>query len=144
MHVSYTTFISSLHYIENFSTYVVSCGHLHIAYNDKSLHEHREVKMSKGQGIKKTPPLSGTFKRSHGIFHKHCEVKRSRSNQFSREMCLDTLKFHASRITFLTHLFLSYFVYTVRLREKPRKSANFQNAKLPICNFQLGMGKSYR
>ena len=34
----------------------------------------------------RSPPLSGTFERSHGFFHKHREVKRSRSNQFSREM----------------------------------------------------------
>ena len=34
----------------------------------------------------RSPPLSGTFERSYGFFHKHREVKRSRSNQFSREM----------------------------------------------------------
>ena len=32
MHVSYKSHIASLHYIENFSTYVVSRRHLHIAY----------------------------------------------------------------------------------------------------------------
>ena len=50
MHVSYRTHIASMHYTENFSTYVVSRRHLHIAYNDTSLQEHCEVKRSKGQG----------------------------------------------------------------------------------------------
>ena len=62
MHVSYKTHIASLHYIENFSTYIVSRR-------------------------SRSPPLSGTFERSHGIFHKHPslqehrEVKRSRSTK---------------------------------------------------------------
>ena len=47
VHVSYATHIASLHYIENFSTYVVLRGHLYIAYNDTSLLEHREVKRSR-------------------------------------------------------------------------------------------------
>ena len=68
MHVSYTTHIASLHYIENLSMYVVSRRDLHIATNDTSLHEHSEVNRSKGQGQQKTPHLSGTFERSHGIF----------------------------------------------------------------------------
>ena len=38
----------------------------------------------------KSPSLSGTFEWSHGIFHKHPEIKRSSSTQFSREMCQDT------------------------------------------------------
>ena len=50
MHVTYATHIASLHYIENFSTYVVSRRHLHMAYFTTSLQEHREVKRSKGQG----------------------------------------------------------------------------------------------
>ena len=89
-----------------------------------SLFRHESARTPRGQKVKvnKTPLLSGTFERSHGVFHKHREVKRSRSNQFSREMCLDTLKFHTSRrTTFLTHLFLSHVIYTVRLRGKPRK-----------------------
>ena len=49
VYVSYTTHIASLHYIENFSTYVVSRRHLRIVYNDTSLHNHCEVKRSKGQ-----------------------------------------------------------------------------------------------
>ena len=49
VHVSYKTHIASLHYIENFSTYIVSRR-------------------------SRSPPLSGTFERSHGIFHKHREV----------------------------------------------------------------------
>ena len=49
-----------------------------------------------GQGKKKTPPLSGTFERSHGIFLKHREVKRSRSNQFSREIFLATCPYCSS------------------------------------------------
>ena len=53
MHVSYTTHIASLYYIENFSTYVVS------------------------QRSRSTP-LSGTFERSHGIFHQQREIKRSK------------------------------------------------------------------
>ena len=53
MHLSYTTHIASLHYIENFSTYVVSRRHLHIAYFTTSLQEHREAKRSKDQGKKK-------------------------------------------------------------------------------------------
>ena len=48
VHVSYTTHITSLHYIENFSSYVVS----------------RRSRST-------TPSLSGTFERSHGI----CDVK---------------------------------------------------------------------
>ena len=47
MHVSYTTHIASLHYIENFSTYIVSRRHLYVAYNDTSLQKHREVKRSR-------------------------------------------------------------------------------------------------
>ena len=50
MNVSNTTHIASLHYIENFSMYVVSRRHLHIAYNDTSLHKHRT--RSKGQKVK--------------------------------------------------------------------------------------------
>ena len=53
MHLSYTTHIASLHYIENFSTYVVSRRHQHIAYFTTSLQEHREVNRSKDQGKKK-------------------------------------------------------------------------------------------
>ena len=92
-----------------------------------SLFRHESARTPRGQNVKrsrstKPPLLSGTFERSHGVFHKHREVKRSRSNQFSLEMCLDILKFHTCRrITILTHLFLSHFTYTVRLREKPRK-----------------------
>ena len=53
VHAAGKTHIVSLHYIENFSTHVVSHQHLYIAYNDTSLHEHREVKRSKGQGQQK-------------------------------------------------------------------------------------------
>ena len=49
VHVSYKTHIASLHYIENFSTYIVSRR-------------------------SRSTPLSGTFERSHRIFHKHREV----------------------------------------------------------------------
>ena len=63
---------------------------------------------SKGQGEKKNPPLSGTFERSHGIFHNQREIKTSRSNQFfprnvSRNI---EISYVSTFLTFLTHLFL--------------------------------------
>ena len=85
VHVNYTTHIASFHYIDNFSTYVVSHRHLYITYNDTSLHKRREVKISKDQCQQKTPPLSGMFERSHRIFHAH-----RKETQTSREMCPGT------------------------------------------------------
>ena len=105
MHVRYTTLIASLHYIENFSTYVVSHRHLRIAYNDTSLHNHREVKRSRS--TKQTPPLSGTFERSHGIFHKHprskgqkVKVKPVFPRNVSRCMSLCGIVLHAVHVMF--------------------------------------------
>ena len=48
-----------------------------------SLFRHESARTPGGQKVKrsrltKTPSLSGTFERSHGIFHKHREVKRSK------------------------------------------------------------------
>ena len=127
MHVSYSTHIASLLYIENFSTYAVSRRHVHIAYNDTSLHKHREVKMSRS--TIKTSSLSGTFERSHGIFHNQREVKRSKSNQFfprnvSRHI---EISYVSTFLKFLTHLF--YFILSILpgYRKKRRKSASSPN-----------------
>ena len=57
VHVSYRTHIASLHYTENFSTYVVSRRHLHlhIAYNARTL-RGQKVKVNKTNTA-----VSGTF-----------------------------------------------------------------------------------
>ena len=71
VHISYTTHIASLHYIENLSTYFVSRRHLRTVYFTTSLQEHREVNKTK-----QTPSLSGTFEHlplcdMYGDVHHH-------------------------------------------------------------------------
>ena len=127
MHVSYTTHIASLHYIENFTTYVVSRRNLYTAYNDTSLQEHSEVKRSRSTKCRFLERLNEVMEFSTNI----ARSKGQGQTSFPAKMCLGTLKFHASRrTTFLTHLFRSHFVYTlrpVRTGKNPEKSANFQH-----------------
>ena len=84
-------------------------------------------KSTRSKGQQKTPPLSGTFERNHGIFHKHREVKRP--NHFSHEMCSGTLKFLASRR--FSHFSYTYFYLILptlsgygKNPEKNRKTSN--------------------
>ena len=56
---------------------------LYDAYRIIALYRERfdVCRFAKVKVNKKTPSLSGTFERSHGIFHKHREVKRPRSTK---------------------------------------------------------------
>ena len=47
-------------------------------FHHESARTPRGQKVKRSRSTKQTPPLSGTFERSHGIFHKHREVKRSK------------------------------------------------------------------
>ena len=135
VHVSYTTHITSLHYIENFSTYVVSCRHLHIAYFTTSLHEHREIKRSRS----KTPPLSRTFERSHGIFHNTNTARSKGQGQTSFPAKCEISSVSTYHISH-TLISISFCLYCQATGKTQKKSANFQHAKLPICKLSTRYG----
>ena len=129
VHVSYTTHIASLHYIENFSTYVVSRRHLHIAYFTTSLQEHREVKRSRS-----TKNHRRFLERSNEVMEFsiiNSTSKGQGQTSFSREMCLGTLKFHTYRR--FSHFSHTYFYLILSIlpgyRKKRRKSASSANCQ---------------